>query len=231
MTPEQLTGLVESMASLIQALVWPFLLVFAILYFGAALKKFLNDIGELTIKGTGWEASAKRQQLEAAASLGAAAASQESADPDAKPQQKEERAREIANIVSQAVRPTSVRRLSNATALWVDDHPANNVYPRRALEAIGIRFTTSLDTTDALEKLERNTYDVIISDMGRPPDNRAGLTLLEELQKHGIRTPVVIYASTRAMQHKSDITKRGGFGATSDPQELFELVINAVLSK
>jgi CheY-like chemotaxis protein len=228
---EQLTGLFDSIAAVIQALGWPLLLVFAILYFGAALKKFLNDIGELTVKGTGWEASAKRQQLEAAASLGAAAVRQEASTTDATPKQDEEKAREIANIVSQAARPTTVRRLSNASALWVDDHPTNNVYPRRALEALGIRFTTSLDTADALEKVKRNDYDVIISDMGRPPDQQAGLTLLDELRKLGVHAPVVIYASNKAVQLRPEIMKRGGYGATADPQELFELVTNAILSK
>jgi hypothetical protein len=37
--------------------------------------------------------------------------------------------------------------------LWVDDHPENNTYERRALKAVGIKFTLVLSTREASEAL------------------------------------------------------------------------------
>lgn len=65
--------------------------------------------------------------------------------------------------------------------LWVDDHPENNRNEQRAFEALGMRFTLSKSTDDALDQLSRRTYELIISDMGRGPDPQAGYTLLDQL--------------------------------------------------
>ncbi len=232
MDTEQFTKLIEALASLIQALGWPLLVLFLAVYFGAPLKKFLSDVGEFTFKAgtSGLEATAKRQQIEAAALLGAASAKPTDAT-GSKQVPDEEKAREIANVVSQAVNPKAVRRLAGASVLWVDDNPSNNLYERKALEALGIRFTISTSTTDALEKVRINKYDAIISDMGRPPDKRAGYTLLAEKQKLGDKTPFVIYAGSNLPEHKAEARQKGAFGSTNNPQELFQMVLSAIQSE
>ncbi len=121
-----------------------------------------------------------------------------------------------------------IRQIEGATGLWVDDRPTNNTYERQALEALDIRFTISTSTEDALEKLRYKTYDVIISDMGRPPDQRAGYTLLEKIKAMHITTPFIIYAGSRAPEHIAEARSRGAFGTTNVPQELFEMVIRAL---
>lgn len=230
MSTEQFTKVVESITALIQALGWPLLVLFLAIYFGAPLKKFLNDIGEFSFKAgaTGLEATAKRQQIEAAALLGAASASK-SGDPSmSKALTDEGKASEIANIVSQSVNPNSLKRMAEASVLWVDDNPSNNIYERKSLEALGINITTSKSTADALEKLQSFKYDLIISDMGRPPDNQAGYTLLAEKQKLGDRTPFIIYASSSLPEHKAESRRRGAVGNTNNPKELFQLVLSAI---
>jgi CheY-like chemotaxis protein len=230
MNIDQTTKLIEAIASLVQALGWPLLVLFLILYFGSPLKKFLSDVGEFTFKAgaSGLEATAKRQQIEAAAFLGAASASKATDTSAQKLPPDEEKAREIANVVSQSVRPKGIRRLAEASVLWVDDNPSNNLYERKSLEALGIRFTLSTSTDDALEKLRAYKYDVIISDMGRSPDRQAGYTLLAEKQKLGDTTPYIIYAGSNAPEHKAEARQRGAFGSTNDPQELFQLVLGAI---
>lgn len=226
---EQITKLIEVIATLVQALSWPLIVFFILIYFGAPLKKFLSDIGEFTFKAgaSGLEATAKRQQIEAAALLGAASVKStelpaEQKAPDV------EKAREIADVVSRAVKPKAVRRLAEASVLWVDDIPANNLYERKALETLGLHFTVSTSTDDALEKLRLKKYNVIISDMGRPSDMRAGYTLLEAIRKLGETTPFVIYSSSNLQEHKAEARRRGAFGNTNNPQELFELVLSAI---
>jgi CheY-like chemotaxis protein len=68
------------------------------------------------------------------------------------------------------------------------------VHERQALEALGVRFVLAKSTDEAVEKLNRGSFDAIISDMGRPPDPRAGYTLLDKLRGAGDRTPFIIYA-------------------------------------
>lgn len=128
---------------------------------------------------------------------------------------------------TQASQP-GVQSVNHPSVLWVDDLPSNNVYERRTLEELGIRFTISTSTDDALGKLIRHRYDVIISDMGRPPDNRAGYTLLEEARRMGIKSPFIIYASSDRPEHKAEAQMRGALGSTGTPSILFDLVKQAL---
>ncbi len=232
MNAEQITKLIEAIAALIQALGWPLLVLFLAIYFGAPLKKFLSDVGEFTFKAgaSGLEATAKRQQIEAAALLGAASATKPNESSGSKTPPDEEKAKEIANVISQSVKPNSLRRLAEASVLWVDDNPTNNLYERKSLEALGIHFTISTSTEDALEKLRSYKYDVIISDMGRPSDKQAGYTLLAEKQRLGDKTPYIIYAGSSLPEHKVEARQKGAIGSTNNPQELFQLVLGTIQS-
>lgn len=79
-----------------------------------------------------------------------------------------------------------------------------------------------------MEKLARRSYDLIISDMGRPPDARAGYTLLDRLRKAGDRTPFIIYTSSRAPEDVRESREHGALGYTNRPQELIEMVTDAL---
>jgi CheY-like chemotaxis protein len=139
-----------------------------------------------------------------------------------------EREVETAERISELITPKASRQLAGASVLWVDDRPDNNIYERQALEKLGIRFTISKSTDDALKRLQNKDYHVIISDMGRPPDRQAGYTLLEEIKKRGINTPFIIYAGSRSAEHNAETRRRGGLGTTNMPSELFEMVVDAI---
>lgn len=139
-----------------------------------------------------------------------------------------EKTRETAERINRLVNPGTSQQLNRVAILWVDDQPQNNVYERQALEALGIQFTISTSTQDALAKVRGEKYDVIISDMGRPPDQRAGYTLLEKLRGIGITTSFIIYSGSRMPEHVAEALRRGAAGATNDPQELLELVVDAI---
>jgi len=211
------------MGSLLGVVVWPLLVLILVVRYGSELRRFVDSLCELTFKAAGIEATAKRSQVEAAVALGAATArsSADSASGDDEPEQ-------IAGVISDNVTPRSVRRLSESRVLWVDERPSNNVYERRSLEALGVHFDISTSTDDALEKVERRAYDAIISDMGRPPDSRAGYTLLEKLRGSGNMSPFVIYAGSNLPEHKAEARKRGAQGSTNRPTELFELVLSSL---
>lgn len=232
MSDESVVALAKVIADFLAALLWPGVFFLALVYLRDELRAFIRNVGELSFKAGGVEATAKRQ-VEAAALLGAAEAAKaepaaEGAPPAPTP---EGRARSIAATVRSAVRPRALAQLSAATVLWVDDRPSNNTYERRALEAIGIRFAEATSTEEALQRLSTETFDAVISDLGRPGDSNAGLTLLEEVRNHGLKLPVIIYAGQAAVKRRDEILRRGAYGSTNSPQELFQLVTSALRSQ
>jgi len=232
-TVDSVARLMEVFITLVQTIAWPAIVVFILVYFGVPLKKFLSDMAEFQLKAgaTGIEASAKRQQVEAAALLGAATAAKQGQIEGELPVPKEDQAREIAKVVSQAAKPKAESKLLGASILWVDNHPGKDTFERKAMEVFGVHFTDSGATEDALEKIRTSKFDVIISDMNRPPDPQAGYTLLEEKQKLGDDTPFIIYAGSSRPDHKAEARQRGAFGNAGNPQELLLLVLYALRSR
>lgn len=201
-------------------------LVFVLVPFGSALGDFVAGMGEFTLKGAGFEASAKRKQIEAAGAIAAAVVSHSEAD--ASPEATAKDARAAAQVVAEVATPRTIRRARGAKVLWVDDRPSNNVHERQALEALGVTFELAKSTDEGLEKLEHQSFGVIISDMGRPPDPQAGYTLLDKLRASGDQTPFIIYAGSRAPEHRAEARRRGALGCTNRLDELFEMVLSAL---
>jgi CheY-like chemotaxis protein len=225
MTTDDVVKVLDSLTKLVGAVAWPVLVGFVLVRFRPVLGKFFEDLGELSVKGAGFEASAKRIKTEAAAALMAASAKSEPA------RSAKQVAREAHEIVADAVTPAFLRKAGKSTILWVDDHPGNNAYERQSMEALGITFVLATSTDDALDKIKRYHFDAIISDMGRPPDAKAGYTLLESLRKAGDTTPFIIYASSDAPEHKAEAHRRGALGSTNRPSELFAYVLEGLRSR
>ena len=219
MTADQAIRLVTAIGGLLGVLVWPALVLFLVIRFRAPLSDFFSHLGEFTLKAPGLEASARRQQVQAAAALGAAMAKQSGETPGAA----------NPSDVADAIPDTRTqRRLQGRMVLWVDDRPDNNRYERQALEALGLRFALSTSTDDALNQLRHQSFDLIISDMGRPPDPRAGYTLLDKLRSQGDRTPFVIYAGAGASDLVLEANRRGAVSCTDSPQELIRTVTHTL---
>lgn len=137
--------------------------------------------------------------------------------------------------IAAAVRATSSNsnissKLSQKRILWVDDRPENNVYERKAFEAVGLTFSLALSTSQALELLDENQFSAIISDMGRLEGLTEGYVLLESIEKKGIKTPFFIYAGSNLPEHKKEAIKRGAQGSTNNAQELFVSVTKAIIN-
>lgn len=168
---------------------------------------------------------ASQESLQAAVSLGAATAkwAAEGASEEEIQKATFAAAANIARVTS----PRKNRKVIPTTILWVDDRPSNNIFERQALTSAGIRFVLSTSTEDALSQLQQTTFDTIISDMGRPPDKRAGYTLLQKLRKNGIKTPFLIYASEgNTPENALEAKRMGAQGTTNRPDELYEMVLS-----
>ena len=128
----------------------------------------------------------------------------------------------VADAVQRSTHDESAR--TERRILWVDDRPDNNIYERRAFEALGFNFTLALSTKEALDRLEKGTFSAVISDMGRKEGAQEGYVLLDALRSQGNRVPFFIYAGSNAPEHKREAADRGAQGSTNRPQELFDLV-------
>ncbi|HEY9648420.1 MAG TPA: response regulator [Chroococcidiopsis sp.] len=202
---------------MLNILIWPGIFLFFLLRFESALRDILANLNELSLKGAGFEASMKKEQAAATAALAVAASrSSSGATPES-----------AANAVA-AVTPKVIKQARKSTVLWVDDNPAHNIYERQSLEALGINFVLASSTEEALNKIRKQDFDAIISDMARPPDLEAGYTLLDKLRSSGDRTPFLIYAGSQSPEHVAESKRRGAIGYTNRPDELFAMVLSVL---
>ncbi len=96
---------------------------------------------------------------------------------------------------------------------------------------MGVRFTLSQSTADALEHLSRTRFAAIISDMGRKEGDREGYVLLDKVRNTDIRTPFFIYAGSKSAAHTREAISRGAQGNTNNAQELFSMVTRAIIQR
>lgn len=166
-----------------------------------------------------------KMQMTAVASLVAASSKAETTASDTDIEK-------IVDAVRQAL-PTSSSEHEDWRnhVLWVDDRPNNNLYERKAFEAVGLSFTLALSTQEALDLLQRNKYAAIISDMGRKEGPREGYKLLDALREAGDQTPFFIYAGSNLPEHKIEAYEHGAQGSTNNPQELFQMVMKAIVTR
>ena len=113
--------------------------------------------------------------------------------------------------------------------LWVDDQPEHNQGEIAALHGRGYTVTTKTSTNEAIAELKANpdAYGLVISDMARGFDRRAGYTLLNEMRKNKITIPVIFYVGSAAPEYDRQAVAAGALGSTNSPIRLLELVNRA----
>src|SRR5713226_4884088 len=111
----QWTKVFVTLISFIQVIIWPLIVLIILIYLRKPLKKFLDDLIEVTFKAGPIETTARRQQvIEAAASLGAATAHWQDAAHEIEPVLDAERAKEVGKLVDQLMTPRTTRQLEGA---------------------------------------------------------------------------------------------------------------------
>jgi CheY-like chemotaxis protein len=125
---------------------------------------------------------------------------------------------------STALRRASAQQviIKGARILWIDDHPENNTWERRMLEAFGASFVTVETTASAIAMLNRERFDVIISDIGRDAEE-SGLEAFPTIRASAINTPIVFYLGTLFPS-----IPPGSLGITNDPEQLIHLLLDAL---
>jgi CheY-like chemotaxis protein len=121
-----------------------------------------------------------------------------------------------------------------ARVLWVDDRPANNEAERKWLRPHGIVFDCVVSTDEALEQLAAESYDLVITDLGRESSSdrssNAGAAFLEHPVLRDGGPPVIVYAGAWAVSQRSMLVAGGALDVTASREQLFDSVL-AVLGR
>jgi CheY-like chemotaxis protein len=98
-----------------------------------------------------------------------------------------------------------------ATILWIDANPSNNLALKDVLEAYGLVVVAVTSNVEAEKFLAANQPDLIIAD-----------TLVDSLNGRKSRIPWVVFSANRTI--RDEAAKRGAFGSTDRPSELLQMV-------
>jgi len=209
--------IVDLVLDIAKVVIWPIVVLVITFSFRRTIRDRISQSEEFALTAPGGVGITAKGRIEAVDAL--IKASRPTGRIDR--QEAFEQVSEIVKTVDDLGRPPRV--------LWVDDRPSNNTYERQAMDRLGIVFDLSTSTEDALEKIKtRGPYDIIISDMGRPPDPRAGYTLLDRLRRDGNKTPFVISAGSRSKEHFAEAVRHGAVGCTNRPSELIQICRRAL---
>jgi DNA-binding winged helix-turn-helix (wHTH) protein/CheY-like chemotaxis protein len=115
-----------------------------------------------------------------------------------------------------------LRQMRSGRVLWVDDAPAGNVREIETLEQAGLIVDVVTSNAAAAEQMQGREYDVIVSDIRRPPPETAyaGLELARVIVPDRNRVPPLIYYARVVKQPRTD----DGYPVTNKPSELIRLV-------
>lgn len=124
---------------------------------------------------------------------------------------------------------SNIGKLNHKKIIWVDDHPENNISEIKAFETMGITIITSLNNEDALKKIKKQNYDLIISDYFSDDGFKKGLSLLKQIFDLGYNTPLIFYTGRATRDIKTEAENNGAFGIVDTSGELSALVLKCLI--
>lgn len=127
-----------------------------------------------------------------------------------------------------AKRPVPPGAGQGASILWVDDSPANNAFLIDQIEKWDVQVRTELSTEAAMAALAEGSFTMVISDLGRKEGGRgnafAGRDLIQRIRKKGLAVPILIFASSRALEARASLIAAGAEVVTSSAVDVLEFV-------
>jgi CheY-like chemotaxis protein len=192
-----------SLIALLPHVFWALVLVGVLLWIGRdTLRELLRRVDKVSVAGVELEL---RDDLEAAAAA---------------------RGQPIGNdAISKAARrlAASTSLTMGARLLWVDDEPAGIVNESRLFEQAGADITRVPTSAEAFAKLDMANYDLVLSDINRGGDDKAGIHFAEALAVRQNAPPLIFYVGTAKRPCPAD-----AFGITDRPDELIHLVLDVL---
>jgi CheY-like chemotaxis protein len=134
----------------------------------------------------------------------------------------------IRQTLDRAFTPKTAEHLTGKAVLWADDNPANNELAVRAFTKLGLDIVQAASTEAAIEALQRRNFDLVISDMGRGEDLRAGYDLLGRIRASGNKVPFFVFAGSDKPEYRKEAAERGAQLSTNDMLELVDRVVKTL---
>ncbi|MCK5639624.1 MAG: sigma-54-dependent Fis family transcriptional regulator, partial [Gammaproteobacteria bacterium] len=118
---------------------------------------------------------------------------------------------------------------TNPLALIVDDEPDIRELIELTLKRMGIDTHSAADVTSAKSLLDKQHFDLCLTDMRLPDGN--GIDLIRHIQQHSPDTPTAMITAHGNMQAAVEALKAGAFDFVSKPVELKVLrdLVNSAL--
>jgi len=223
--------------SAIAALMWPALLLIALLIFRRSLQRVIQSAEQRkwTLKVGGQELGMEElsnQQNAMIADLqkqvGALSRALGELTPNAQVAGQEGIQQQLPTESASAT-PTPVMQQPAPphAVLWVDDHPENNALLIEQLQQNAVRVDLAKSTNEALAYLRQRRYGAILSDMGRTENGTnvpdAGMRLLSAVRDSGRIIPMLFYTSPfAASAYAEEAAAAGATVITASPTVLFE---------
>lgn len=133
------------------------------------------------------------------------------------------------DAVVQAIPALAVEPRRVARVLWVDDNPANNEVERASLRPSGIIFDNVVSTHEATDQIAFESYDLVITDLGRQGSSdrsfTAGYTFLDHPSVRKAGPPVIVYTNSYGVAKREELIGRGATEVMSDRAKLIETVL------
>ena len=107
-------------------------------------------------------------------------------------------------------------------ALIVEDDATIADFVARGLREAGFAVDIAADGEEALEGTRQQAYDVAIVDLMLP--KRDGLSVIDEMRRHGIGTPVLILSARRSVDDRVKGLQAGGDDYLTKPFAFAELL-------
>jgi DNA-binding response OmpR family regulator len=107
-------------------------------------------------------------------------------------------------------------------ALLVEDDPAIAEFVARGLREAGFAVDSAADGDAALDRTRQQPYDVAVVDLMLP--RRDGLSLIDEMRRRGIGTPVLILSARRSVDDRVKGLQAGGDDYLTKPFAFAELL-------
>ena len=107
-------------------------------------------------------------------------------------------------------------------ALIVEDDATIADFVARGLRESGFAVDIAADGEEALERTRQQVYDVAIVDLMLP--KRDGLSVIDEMRRHGIGTPVLILSARRTVDDRVKGLQAGGDDYLTKPFAFAELL-------
>ena len=107
-------------------------------------------------------------------------------------------------------------------ALIVEDDATIADFVARGLREAGFAVDVAADGEEALEGTRQQVYDVAIVDLMLP--KRDGLSVIDEMRRHGIGTPVLILSARRSVDDRVKGLQAGGDDYLTKPFAFAELL-------